>query len=147
MNEKMRSCVMGLILGQFSSPLPRAQKEPVAYLYNGVRLPKLPEWDREKYPYAYIWFGSTLKRLYVLSEASHMTMTDSGGNACIGAEAGTTYMVANTYVGNATWGSFTSYTEEEPKVLSSSVGWANYDIRNADGTLYLSASEPIPVYE
>ena len=43
MTEKMRSSVMGLILGQFSSPLPMAQKEPVAYLYNGVRLPKLPE--------------------------------------------------------------------------------------------------------
>lgn len=147
MNGKMRSSAMGLILSLFSSPLPEVQKEPVAYLYNGVRLPKLPEWDREKYPYAYIWFGSTLKRLYILQEASHMTMTDSGGNACIGVEAGTTYMAANTHVGNATWGPFTSYTAEEPKALSSSVGWANYDIRNADGTLYLSASEPIPVYE
>ena len=45
MNGKMRSSVMGLILSLFSSPLPEVQKEPVAYLYNGVRLPALPEWD------------------------------------------------------------------------------------------------------
>lgn len=32
MNGKMRSCVMGLILGQFSSPLPMAQKTPAGYL-------------------------------------------------------------------------------------------------------------------
>lgn len=59
MTRNMRSCVMGLILGQFSSPLPAVQREPVAYLYNGVRLPKLPEWNREKHPYALLidWGG------------------------------------------------------------------------------------------
>ena len=61
MTEKMRSSVMGLILSLFSSPLPEVQKQPVAYLYNGVRLPKLPEWDRETYPYA------------TISVISHMT--------------------------------------------------------------------------
>lgn len=58
MNELMRSCAMGLILSLFSSPLPEVQKEPVAYLYNGVILPALPEWDRETYPYLVIDYFS-----------------------------------------------------------------------------------------
>ena len=54
MNEKMREFVKGMLPGLPGKPHPMANKEPVAYLYNGVRLPKLPEWDREMYPYAMI---------------------------------------------------------------------------------------------
>ena len=33
-------------------------KEATMYSYNGVVLPKLPEWDKTKYPYAVMFFTS-----------------------------------------------------------------------------------------
>ena len=92
MNEKMRSSVMGLILGQFSSPLPEVQKEPVAYLYNGVRLPALPEWDREKYPFAVIWYtpgflGIGSYYYLIISQTEIVTDATSSEKFTVGADA------------------------------------------------------------
>ena len=33
------------------------------------------------------------------------------------------------------------------KYAVSGSSWANYDILNEDGSIYLSASDPIPIYE
>lgn len=148
MNGKMRSCVMGLILGQFSSPLPEAQKEPVAYLYNGVRLPKLPEWDREKYPFAYIDHWVSGEYVLYLMENPTITRDDDldwvyfkiGENICFilqnGVDAWTPYKSSNAtnnvfvYNGGA---------------LDACV-WSNFDIE-CDDVMYFAASEPVPVYE
>lgn len=51
----LKSWLYGFCLGICGKPLPlAAKKTPTAYSYNGVVLPKLPEWDREKYPYAVV---------------------------------------------------------------------------------------------
>ena len=164
MNEKMRSCVMGLILGQFSSPLPMAQKEPVAYLYNGVRLPKLPEWDREKYPYAVILqrtnqitygsefvllaspspitytpaiVGNALSFERIIFHAEHAIRFDiiDASTECLWTQGGS---VDGVYVISNGGGTVHHY-----KVL-----WASHDVLYTDSTeVYLASSEPIPVYE
>lgn len=165
MNGKMRSCVMGLILGQFSSPLPMAQKEPVAYLYNGVRLPKLPEWDREKYPYAVILiYESYLTKkytaiLYLMKDNNVRQAVDTGGGGIyfeyMYYQVGDIQYKVEYKDGEVVteWG--------EPTVLTDSLSfdvakikWANSDIVLAldttsgeAGTLYLATSDPVPVYE
>lgn len=142
MNSKMRSSVMGLILGQFSSPLPISQKEPVAYLYNGVRLPKLPEWDKTGYPYAYVgtttYEGVEEYRAYFTKEihtmsASLMLFIDSARR----------YRLID--------GQWVKHGAAIPPVITSPI-WSNvnlyYDssVEEVGGTLYLAASDPIPVY-
>ena len=48
------SYVVGFNLALAGMAYPYSAPTPVAYLYNGIRLPALPEWDRGVYPYAYI---------------------------------------------------------------------------------------------
>ena len=55
MTAKMKSFVKGILAGLVGKPLEFApKKEPVTYLYNGVRMPALPNWDKTAYPYAAI---------------------------------------------------------------------------------------------
>ena len=143
MNSKMRSSVMGLILGQFSSPLPEVQKEPVAYLYNGVELPALPERDKQTYPYAYIVHGDSTYKirfcsvpLVAVNLAQILSNTSSyHGEYEINYKLENGERVDETYAGGC-W-----------------AVWSNTDIYYKDslsdvgGTLAMVASEPIPVYE
>lgn len=125
----------GFHLGKaFYANLLRAAKgEPVAYLYNGVRLPKLPEWDKTAYPYAVLYETDTSYYLYCFAEAKQATLT--GGVSCwgYGCAFGLSDGVWNPRTALLT-GSYTTF-------------WANYDVYDSDGTLYMSASEPVPVYE
>lgn len=126
-----------------------AQKEPVAYLYNGVRLPKLPEWDREKYPYA--WILSISPNDYALRVASepvtykydnflakdYVYVSNGTGNTYDLKENGWVIFHQDTLFG----GNYFSVS----KLLFS---WVNHDVINtADSTVHQSASDPIPVYE
>jgi hypothetical protein len=120
-----------------------ARRKPVAYLYNGVRLPKLPDvpsdvgagsWDSavifkdgEVYN---LWFGNAPFELY------------QGG-------------VATTTQGRLWW-KYSAETNEWVWVNGVSTGsnyknappvWCNQDLLGYDGSVYLAASEPIPVYE
>lgn len=129
------------------------RKEPVAYLYGGVRLPPLPEWDKEAAPYAFI-------------DTSDPTSTSTtGGNYAI-------YMHSKaSVVGSDNWLKFskpvyqalkwtgwgvvkkltnTNAIKVKPDYDGDSylhIIWTNHDIYNEDGTLHLAASEPIPIYE
>lgn len=136
----------GYALGLCGKPLPMSQKEPVAYLYNGVRLPKLPEWDRETYPYV-----AMLNQVYrvvfiAYSDPMHLVLTSSSGGMSVGVKAGETFLQIVYWTSNDTIPDF----EEKSLTYDYLLGtpdWANYDVQNADGTVYLAASEPVPVYE
>lgn len=150
MNSKMKSSVKSLLAGLVSRAEFPQGKEPVAYLYNGVRLPKLPEWDRVAYPYAYLnfqYFGTYLQNcfLYAFTEPKHKTVEYSNGYYATGVSAGEKYLSAQ--ISNGVFTEPEEKTPEFDKVLASTIDWANYDILNNDGTLYLAASEPTPVYE
>lgn len=141
------SFLKGLALGLAGKPLDFAPKsEPVAYLYNGVRLPALPEWDKEKYPYAVIrknysryWLEFTQNRPYA----------DKAG------VSNTPVRIALPYTqyyfrDGSEWIFYREYGEDyslggffDPL---NDVVWTNFDLK-AGSTVVLEASEPVAVYE
>lgn len=139
------SFAMGWQLGQRLR-----MRELIGYSYNGVVLPALPEWDKSKYPYAFIFpsvlFGIVSAidfRIYVSSKPIHYngSYMESDETVSLG--------YATVKTSDALWGEL-SYTENESFKLStigSYITWANYDIQNSDGSVFLAASEPVPVYE
>lgn len=144
----LRSFKLGLALGLTGKALP-FKREPVAYLYNGVRLPKLPEWDKEKYPYAAILsFNedySVWVDLYVAENPLYLERI-SGGN-CI--PRNTQYMHwSMDGIAVQDWG------QGNPnRTIGGGVNvglpvyvWSNYDYLYDDGELYHSATNPVPVY-
>ena len=149
----LRSWLIGYALGLAGKPMPLTSgvKEPVAYLYNGVRLPDINEvWtDKETYPYALIRW---------ISDAGYYSLTVCGQKAnyrtnvihsihCVDLIP---YM---QYKQSDNWEYQRSVTAENINTSSvwpqdkMPVVWSNYDVLNEDGTVYLKASDPIPVYE
>lgn len=148
------SLTLGWLVGRQIAGQRRTQeKQPIAYLYNGVQLPPLPEWDKERYPYA--WMTITGEVLYVVDKP-HMRCTGDNGKD---------YFYIN---GNSESGEFVNYavyklSADGTNFVYSSKGdnvdgrwlgmsypplWTNYDVIDVDdGSVYLSASEPIPIYE
>ena len=149
----LESWLTGFALGLAGKPLPMGtvEREPVAYLYNGVRLPKLPEWDKKKYPYVMMWdrHGGTYGTVYAFSVAHHKIMLVEGATeTAIGVGAGETYLEISYGMGDySQFQSFTEKTPDSPALLSREVHWSNYDIVDENGTLFLAASDPVPIYE
>lgn len=117
------------------------------YSYNGVVLPKLPEWDKTKYPYAVIGYSSVLET-YVLSCRSAIQKVSSSGviHLFYGSDE------LNYELISEKWSIDTSGR------ISVKVNWSNEDIYYSDyanaedgtslaGVLYLAKSDPVPVYE
>lgn len=137
--EWLFSFKTGLALGLCGNALPW-KAEPVAWLYNGVRLPKLPEWDKTVYPYAVIAFidAGPIYRVYFCADKCTVT----GVNASYKAP----YV---WYQGAGDVWEYKGETADTSNVILSMVTpiWANHDVYREDGSLYLAASEPVPVYE
>lgn len=134
---------LGMLVGrQIIGMRKVAEKEPVAYLYNGVRLPKLPEMA---YPFMIISLNHSTNEYaaYALSNEVH------------GEKFGFQlyYMSAAPYdcyrVENGEWAFW--FAQEDGNLNSNpkthTIVWADHDIIDADGSVYLAASEPVPVYE
>ena len=167
MTDKMRSFLKGLAMGLCGKPLEFAPgKEPVAYLYNGVRLPKLPEWDKEKYPYA------VLERYIYPTDGTEVlvdktTLTCSPAPFTYEAQydsdviasrptAGDTAAYMECHIdhlqGETNWGEKKVYNLSYMEAPFISIHplpyWTNSDIIRNDGNgVWLAASEPVPVYE
>lgn len=132
-------------LAGFSFPYSKPRK-PTAYLYNGVRLPALPEWDRGVYPFAVIVnnFGY---ELWVCSEPSFYASTKNNMGTLVACNFGSCMLSDNA------WNNVFFPTKNNLGVLNSvrflaeGFVWANYDILDSAGGIYLAASEPVPVYE
>lgn len=135
-SPSLQSLMTFFALGIAAQPMLTSEKqEPVAYLYNGVKLPALPEWDRERYPYAHIGVMDSYGRYAFAAESKALTVL---GNIYVtkpevnySCESSVDTWVAGGLV------SFTAY-----KVL-----WANHDVIDANGNLLLDASDPVPIYE
>lgn len=141
----LTSFLKGLALGLAGKPMELAEKkEPVAYLYNGVRLPKLPEWDKTAYPYVHI--RKLLSFYYLYYSPVELWVNDSGnlvpkdGSTAVGLFR--TYNSTNNAFGNPQETTFDQQGNGWKNVI-----WTGTDIYNADGTLAIAASEPVPVYE
>lgn len=141
MTEKDKDFLEGLAISAACHVLPvrKVFREPIAYSYNGVILPALPEWDRERYPYAFI-AHSAERYIYffVLDEPTYHEGSD-----------GVWYISAVSH-------SVTDY--EDPSEWRPGSGntidractglmWSNFDMLSWTGSVLLEASEPTPVYE
>ena len=107
------------------------------YLYNGVELPPLPEWDKSAYPYGAIKLDSRGYSFYVFESELWDQNWYKAQNCKI-------YRIVDSV-----WEFDTEYESSiigSTSTAKSYIIWANYDFYSADGnTLYLAASEPIPV--
>lgn len=139
---------------------PVVRREPVAYLYNGVRLSALPEHDNNEHPHVVIaiydlsigllgddsavaYFLSDIKVTNDLYDAN--TYKDFVWYSPGDKEVKATRPYDST-------GDFTEFGEvselsESKKFALENIIWTNTDLYNTDGTLYLAASDPVPVYE
>ena len=133
------------------------EKTPIAYLYNGVQLPDINAvWTDEMkalYPYAYMYemagFGA-----YMIAFASFEMYKD--GKQIFTKTAGevihATYlpgMYDDWYsdgIAQEVKENELAFDEEEDQFFTA-ISWTSHDILNTDGSVYLAASEPVPVYE
>lgn len=169
------------VIGLCSRPLPVSvrNKVPVAYLYNGVRLPDINAvWtDKEKYPYAVIsdtpGFANSGIGYQLMASSSPTEITSSGTRYFVSNAVVKEYMIfayneefdatlreeagisLKEYVAMAfgmeldVWTFVTEFDNYEAgfAIDSNPTRWANHDILSEDGTVYLAASDPVPVYE
>lgn len=145
------SYVRGFLIGKeiMNMFVPKKQ-QPIAYLYNGVRLPALPEWDREKYPYATIWssalFGYMSDDYGFVVTSAPLHVVKGTGSIFL---KSTGEVVARACAYDKETETWKQLSEEATVTYSKSGGvrWANYDVLYADGTTCTEKSEPIPIYE
>lgn len=116
------------------------------YLYNGVELPALPEWDKEKYPCAAIsvhWASDNAYTLY-MSSTPPVIRSDSGGLIGFDIKGPYCYTLIDLDI-QSDWPAIRELDGDE-STISLGFIWTNTDIHYKDnGTLYLAASDPIPV--
>ena len=130
------------------------------YLYNVVKLPALPEWDKTVYPYAFIYAigtngdGVSSEVYTLIISASNQMVYDSIGIGFRYDAIGITKAVSTdgTEWVDRTYDSggseyFYVKREEPTDILYIRVAWANFDVLNANGSVYVAASEPVPVVE
>lgn len=148
----LRSRVLGTIFGTLSrGTFP--QRNPVAFLYgpDKVRLPGLPEWDKEMYPYAWIEpysekiGGPTVGYLLYVASANLYTVGGSKYFRFTGK-----YAYYKTMIDGTEW-ILQSYgiDDDNTNVLvpSSKTFWVSHDVLNDGVDVYLAGSVPVPVYE
>lgn len=146
----LKSWLTGYALGLAGKPMPLGVPRPTAYLYNGTKLPPLPEWDDEVYPYVVLDWTAGLNTIwfYAVSEQKHLTRMGSNGEYYIAADGGETFLSCTfrpLYMDAFPVPREKTYTKEF--MLTNTPHWANYDVKNTDGSIHTAASEPVPVYE
>ena len=129
------------------------------YLYNGIELPALPEWDKETYPYALIavQYGN-----YTLSASDVKQSANIAGT-----DIYTSFTEDARYISfSLKEGVWTNGTKEYTAIGGGNYGrigaegfvWANHDIYEYQwtsysepvtplGTVLLATSDPVPVTE
>lgn len=131
-------------------PMDQASGEPVAYQYNDVQFPDdiNTVWtDKETYPYAYITYYLTSYRLYLCKTPIYFENLGEGQGWGLCVPNGSLWYGHN----NGYWEYFkTVETETGHQYNNHSVGsfiWCSSDIlREGDGKVMFTASEPVPVY-
>jgi hypothetical protein len=121
-------------------------KTPTAYLYNGIQLPPLPDWDKSKYPYAVIydntkygtWYG-----LYLCSMRPHQAASEvyfrlaDDNNPCLLRKCESPF---------SEWGE-AELIEKGVTTSKDTIVWTDTDFIYDNGEIFFAASEPPkPVY-
>ena len=127
-----------------------AKKEPIGYEYGSINdvLPPLPEWDKETYPYAYVYLWSAISGNYllILSSTPAVPTENYGGSVW---DCYYPYLVFSAFPSDSAWEQCDlDYDRQLVGYTTSSGGqWCNTDMLFTDGTVFCKASDPIPVYE
>lgn len=147
------SFTLGYLLAQCGPPLKLPDKQPTAYSYNGVVLPKLPEWDKTVYPYAIIYTDTQSNKECLFVAKVPSILYDNSGNGNY------TFSAANGWGGSnpikfendgTNWVDGFLFPQH---IYASTYIWSNYDIKDPKGfagpagSVYRYGSDPIPVYE
>lgn len=151
MTDKMKSFLKGLIFGLVGTGR-LIGKDPVAYLYNGVQLPALPEWDRGAYPYAYMhgWGGSIENgnNLWFYAYTDYpLERTELVAGAVFQVPLIPNLHRVGSYLSDGVWSEMAESISEEGTGAAGYVFWSNFDILNDADEVIQPASEPVPVYE
>lgn len=140
-------------------PVP-VQDEPTMYLYgreanktvncNGIIVPSLPEWDKAAYPYAVMVYdtGENL-RLMVFSVPAVASQTEynyvrvfpnADGYYCMwyGTNDNLEQLSKDVAINTSAYGM---------SIHDGFTVWSNHDICFEDGTIFISASDPVTTYE
>ena len=154
----LRSRVLGTIFGTLSrGTFP--QRNPVAWLYNGVRLPGLPVvegFDKAKFTHKMIYFSNgsgddvASYAFIAFSEPLYLNLDD---NTLRWSATGEYIYFANFALADGSPGEMWSFTDGPYNKddwwgnFGEHVIWTNYDICDTTGAVHLAGSEPVPVYE
>lgn len=159
-NFCLKSWLTGFALGLAGKPLPLtgSKRDPVAYLYKGIELPPLPEWDKTVYPYAFIRdvAGQGVSyELYAFKTKPYWFV----GTLRIknyGVEDGNTYLKASySYGYSADWDYSAPLLGQSPLTEKTSGGyisdveqvvWANFEVVDKEDAVCLVPYNPTPVY-
>lgn len=135
------------------------------YLYNGVELPKLPAWQKSTYPYVTIElfrsdegidFGEgvviTSEQYLAIALLSKKPVIYNGRKCVLDGSSDVIQWCATNSQEFAqlagipcdAWAIMGAYTTGNSYSFES-VLWTSTDILHTDGTVYLAASEPVPV--
>ena len=105
-------------------------------LYNGIRLPRLPAWNQQAYPYAFI-YGSSQSADLVFAKS--VDISENYLNL-----SGHEYVTYTTQY-------YSDWCRVEKNlylgILLSAIKWASFDVINSEGEVILLGSNPVPAYE
>ena len=129
----------------------KQERVPVAYLYNGVRLPNVPARDKATYPNELVTMstldsGETRFRFYCM-RSSYPYIAANGSVILAGApDPDKNLLVTSLITGESEWPDF-----KESSLIGSTkianVLWSSVDIKDETGTVCFYSTEPVPVYE
>ena len=150
------SMLLGWLTGERVKAMLRSKRQPVAYLYNGVRLPNIDSvWtDKDTYPYAYITQTSDGSIAFLFLSTAKLSHSQFGGTSYLYGTQDGSITGYSFFTGKNEWTQMESYNkdfvsgETAAANVNAALFWANVDVYNKAGdSLHLSASAPVPVYE
>lgn len=132
----------GVILAASEPALMTKPKKWADYLYNGVKLPELPDYDKETYQYAYISCASKYDP-YILRLSAGKIAKYNAIYAKVPAPS------LRYKQSGAGWVLVSENSEDYNIFVSADNSiWSNHDILNTDGTILFGVcADPIPVYD
>lgn len=126
------------------------------YLYNGVEAGALPAVDKIKLPHAVMWLNDRAMDMGMLGDTdvlivyflSEITVTKGADKDFLwcadGDQSVRTERAYNSTEAFPAFGDIETHTAAASMYLENIV-WTNTDLYRSDGTLYLAASDPVPV--
>ena len=151
----LKSWLTGYALGLAGKPMPMGMRKPVAYLYNSVKLPPLPECDKETYPYAVLYKTLLSYRLCYLKHIQYTRNTETGKTLLVIPKTSIRYRNMTMGDNKGVWEELPLDADSEIILAvrtgslpsSSGIEWTNVTLVDLDGNTVIKASDPIPVYE